>query len=136
MEPQQIAQAIFSNNPKEPNTIKLGLDESDNEYVFELMLNILLEGIYVKFGTNFNIKSLTIEVITLLNEYMKSMGFTISNHQDKEGHCYCKLDRSRDRYGFSIDKHQLRKNEFIERKKLTDYYINIGESQLNFDFYY
>lgn len=134
MEPAQIAEKIFSVEPKEPKTIRLGLEEADHEYVFELMLNILLEGIFVKYGEGFKPEYLTVEVLSTLNEYMKSMGFIVNKHFDKGGHAYCNFNIENPRI-FSIDKHQLRKNQIIERNKLTDYYIDLGEFQLNFDYF-
>lgn len=134
MEPAQIAEKIFNENPKKPNTIQLGVDEIDDEYVFELLLNILLEGIFVKYGDEFKPDYLTIDKLEKLNEYMKSMGFTVKKHYNKSGHAYCRFNEENPRI-FSIDRHQLRKNQIIKREKITDYYIDLGEFQLNFDHY-
>ena len=130
---QDISKQIFSIPPKPPNTIRLGLEEGDNEYIFQTILTILLEGMYVKFGKDFNINELTPEILIHLNEYMKSMGFIITKYNDKEGHCYCNFNKGNP--PFIMDVHQVRKNEIIERVKLSEYYINLGESQLNFDYF-
>ena len=46
--PKSIAENIFSNDPSEPNTNQLILEEGDNEFVFEILVNILLEGLKLK----------------------------------------------------------------------------------------
>lgn len=46
--PKSIAENIFSSPPDNPNTKQLLLDEADNEFVFEILINILLEGLKVK----------------------------------------------------------------------------------------
>jgi hypothetical protein len=136
----EIAKKIFMNDPKAPFTIRLGLEEVDHEYVFQIILNILLEGLYIKFGSNFDIGQLNVDILCHLNQYMNSMGFQLNKHADKEGHCYCDLiklnNQGSEKYIFVVNKHQLVKNDMIERKNLTEYYINIGEAQLNFSFYY
>lgn len=129
---QDIARQIFSTDPKQSHTVRLGLEEIDNEYIFQTLLNILLEGLYVKFGDGFDINNLTPEILIHLNEYMKSMGFIITKHINKEGRSYCNFNKNRPRV-FIMDVHQVRKNEIIEREKLSEYYIDLGESQLNFD---
>lgn len=137
---EDIAKFVFSTEPKQENTIKLIPDEADLEYIFEMILNLLLEGLYILYGSNFDIQQLNTEIISRLNEYMKSMGFIMEYHTTKGGHCYCDLKKLMDDgkpYVFFIDRHQKRKNEFIERKKLTDYYVNLGNgAQLNFSFCY
>lgn len=131
-----IAEYIFSKEPTLPGTIQLGMDETDHEYVFQTLLNILLEGLYVLFGSDFTMTDLTPELLQLLNQYMKSMGFIVNKHLDKEGHCYCDIAQKETgldkRYVFLVNKHQLRKNQIIIRKNLTEYYVNIGQCQLHF----
>ena len=129
---QEIAKQIFANPPKPPHTIRLGLEEVDNEYVFQTLLTILLEGLVIKFGSEFDINKLSPEILIHLNEYMKSIGFIITKHTGKDGCCYCNFNVNNPRI-FGMDVHQVRKNEIIEREKLSEYYINLGDSQLNFD---
>jgi len=135
--PEHIAKFVFYDEPKVARSINLQLEEGDNEYVFQLILNVLLEGLYIKYGSEFDINQLNDDILHKLNEYMKSIGFSLKRHANKQGHCYCKIVRINleKPYMFVVDKHQKQKNDFIERKNLTDYYIDLGNSQLNFTHY-
>lgn len=44
--PKDIAIAIFSEEPKPKKSIQFLSDEADHEYIFEVLLTILFEGIY------------------------------------------------------------------------------------------
>ena len=130
---KDIAMQLFSGLPKGPCTIQLSFEEVDNEYIFQTLLTILLDGLYIIYGENFDINNLTPEIIIHINEYMKSIGYIITKYINKEGHCYCTFRKGI--IPFIIDKHQYEKNRIIERNKISEYYINLGKYQLNFDFY-
>lgn len=46
--PKSIAENIFLSDPKPPNSNQLLLSEYDNQYVFEILINIFLEGLRLK----------------------------------------------------------------------------------------
>lgn len=77
---------LFSENPKKENTIKLELDPSKKDihiglHIFQELLMIFTSGIKYLFSDeneNVNITFLKKEDIDLMNQYFKSMGFTIN----------------------------------------------------------
>ena len=68
--PKSIAENIFLNEPDVPNTKQLILEECDNEFVFEILINILLEGLKLKkyFNEDNLKKSKIINFVELYNE--------------------------------------------------------------------
>lgn len=81
---KQIAQLIFSKPPT--SNLSLTLDEADNEYVFEILLNIFLEGLmiknYISFDkSNFGSLNITTDQFIELNQYFNSFGFKINCDQ-------------------------------------------------------
>jgi len=76
---------LFSEPPKEKNSIKLELDPSKKEihiglHIFQELLMIFTAGIKYLFSKNekVDITTLTEEDISLMNRYFESMGFTIN----------------------------------------------------------
>jgi hypothetical protein len=76
---------LFSEKPKEPNTIKLELDNNKDIKIglniFQELLMIFTEGIKYLFSCGndkVDVSSLTIEDIDLMGKYFKSMGFKIN----------------------------------------------------------
>ena len=76
--PEDIAKILFSKEPQAKNTCQLLLDQVDNEYIFELLLNILLNGIDILFGKDINLDDVNEGSISLLNLYMESLGYKLS----------------------------------------------------------
>jgi hypothetical protein len=86
----QLAQQIFSKPFQPPCTIMLELDAKENDQeiptrtaseaqtVFEVLANILLFGIRVKYGENQNPKKLNEKQILEMKGYMQSMGFDVT----------------------------------------------------------
>ena len=76
---------LFSEQPKEPNTIKLELDNKGKDIkiglnIFQELLMIFTSGIKYLFSNGcdtVDISSLTIEDIDLMGKYFESMGFKI-----------------------------------------------------------
>lgn len=76
---------LFSNPPKEKNTIKVELDHSKKDihiglHIFQELLMIFTSGIKYLFSDiheKVNITLLKKEDINLMNQYFESMGFTI-----------------------------------------------------------
>tara|TARA_B110000967_G_C18813089_1_gene524674 strand:- start:418 stop:861 length:444 start_codon:yes stop_codon:yes gene_type:complete len=76
---------LFSEKPKEPNTIKLELDNNKDIKIglniFQELLMIFTEGIKYLFSCGndkVDVSSLTIEDIDLMGKYFESMGFKIN----------------------------------------------------------
>lgn len=86
----ELAERIFSVNPYPPCSIglELDIDASSNDSseissektqtVFEILANILLCGIKIKYGEHQDPKRLNEKQIETLQAYMRSLGFTIS----------------------------------------------------------
>lgn len=89
----ELAERIFSMNPYPPCSIGLELDIDNNpngpdtsntpssektQTVFEILANILLCGIKIKYGEQQDPKRLNQKQIETLQAYMQSMGFNVS----------------------------------------------------------
>ena len=88
----EIAAKIYSKPPQQPCTIELGLAESDaangdvNERVFvlfEILLELLLEGIKVKFGEGKSPAHLTVAETEEIGRYVQSYGFVMIIRSDE-----------------------------------------------------
>jgi hypothetical protein len=113
---------LFSEKPKEQNTIKLELSDNVENlqiglHIFQELLMIFTSGIKYLFGNGdetVNITILTEEDINLMNQYFKSMGFKITIEI------------------FTI-------GEYLNNMKLPNYFINkelIEKETILRDFYY
>ena len=112
---------LFSEQPKEKNSIKLELNSKDKDIkiglmIFQELLMIFTAGIKYHFSEDekVDITKLTKENIKLMNEYFASIGFTIS------------IDV------FSIE-------EYLTNMKLPNYFLNqdlIEDDTLLKDIYY
>ena len=75
---------LFSEKPKDPNTIKLELDNNIDIKIglniFQELLMIFTSGIKYLFGENdkVDISSLSVDDIHLMGKYFESMGFKIN----------------------------------------------------------
>jgi len=99
--PIEIANKLFSTNPKEPFTYNILAypDMNDNIYIFEILMTILMEGLAKlsdKF-TNIDLTKFTKDNILILNPWFKSIGFNlyveVFNKVDKHLYedYYCKI---------------------------------------------
>lgn len=80
----KLAEKIFTYEPLQNNSIQLVLDESDSQYVSELLFNLLNEGIKIMFNKNIRemlIGEITEENISIINERFKAICFKV--HVDK-----------------------------------------------------
>lgn len=82
--PDDFINFIFSNKPKEKNSVKLELGPCENNikiglHIFQELLMIFTEGSKYLFGkeNKVDITKLCKEDIHLLNEYYESFGFTL-----------------------------------------------------------
>lgn len=131
---EDLAMYIFSNPPKGPLSIQIQLTEADPEYVFQLLLNTLLEGLYILYGNIFDFTVMNDFVFDLLNSYMNSFGFEIEKSNSHNNKPYCKLGRiygvDKKPYKFLITKEHFQNQQ--QRHYLHDFYIDTGEFLLNF----
>ena len=86
-----LVEKIFSKPPEEKNSIQLQLDYADNEYIFQLLLNILLSAI--KFKGYSSINELNNNQLIELKSYFNSFGFdiitsNINNINEYNYYCY------------------------------------------------
>lgn len=87
--PEQIAEALFTHEPKEPWSCQMLANpgEASVTHLFEILLIILVKGIEVLSGdlNKADLSNLTSEHITNLNPWIKSLGFTVKVESlDKE----------------------------------------------------
>lgn len=79
--PEGIAHNIFTKEPQSPCSCQLVSEESgmDTTYLFEILLIILMEGLELFTGdlSKANLDGLTLDHITSLNPWFKSLGFNI-----------------------------------------------------------
>lgn len=87
--PKEIAQFIFSDMPNDTiNKLQLIENDIDCEYIFQILINILLEGIEIKGYLYKNFISQ--DDIYILNQYMNSLGFTLHMKSfDSSNNIYC-----------------------------------------------
>lgn len=76
--PEKLAETIFSQTPRKKNSCQLLLDQADHEYIFELLLKTVASGINVLYGDKAEISQITSDIKVLLNEYIESIGFTLT----------------------------------------------------------
>ena len=82
--PDEFTIFLFSEKPKDPNTIKLELDNNIDIKIglniFQELLMIFTAGIKYLFGENdkVDISSLSVDDIHLMGKYFESMGFKIN----------------------------------------------------------
>lgn len=128
---EDIAKYIFTLEPKNPNSIQLLSDEVDNEYIFEMLLNLLLEGLYILYGNTFNISDLNENILMKLNTYFHSIGFSIQAFSDKKEDCFCHVIKT------DFEKPFIFVLNFNNKtyNNLSDYYVDLGDTQLNFKFF-
>lgn len=74
--PVEIAQAIFSKSSSGPRSIQLGLEEADCEYIFEILINMFLEGMLIKGYIDQEIH-LTSNNLIKMKEYFRSFFFDV-----------------------------------------------------------
>nr|QBK88376.1 MAG: hypothetical protein LCMiAC01_00400 [Mimivirus LCMiAC01] len=81
LSPENIANKIFNNDPKEPCSCQLIAPGSDGDltYVFEVLLTILMEGFAILSGdiTTIPLDSFSENSIMALNPWIQSMGLNL-----------------------------------------------------------
>ena len=74
-----LARVLFGADPKEECSVDISLDEVDTAYVFELLLNLLFEGLDIVYGglNNVDIGKINGDRILALNPWFKSVKFRV-----------------------------------------------------------
>lgn len=110
--PEKLAETIFSKPPKEPNSCQLLLDETEDVYVFELLLKTLAAGIDVLYGDKADIANIDNKIDMLLRDYMASLGFLLNIDvvtKEEDQHKLLFTDITKDKYYC-----QIKLNDFPE----------------------
>lgn len=131
----KIARFIFNDEPRPVKSFQIQTDEADNEYTFQLVISLLLEGLTVLYGTEFDINLLTDSIFVKLNEYLNSFGFTLQKHFGKAEQSYCRIDRNpfTNKYLFVIPAEKVTEMNEI-KENLSDYMIDLGDFQLSINY--
>ena len=86
--PEDIAQVLFSQDPKEPFIYKIVAEKelADSLYIFEILMIILMEGLDILTGdlSKANLANLTCDHIMALNPWFHSLCFTIKSVEQYE----------------------------------------------------
>ena len=128
LEIADIARIVFTPNSR--GNIGLITDASDGEYVFEMLSNLLIEGLYCLYGTALNIDNINDHMFVTLCECMNRVGFSIHKHYTKKDDSYarilkCSLENNRP-YVFVLTGINVPNNE------LASYYVDAGNFQISF----
>lgn len=80
--PKGIARVIFTEEPAPALSKQLILEEGDNEIIFEILLNIFLEGLVIKkcinkLNSNKYRLAITEDMFVKFKQYFRSLGFDI-----------------------------------------------------------
>jgi len=109
--PKDIAKILFNDVYKSKNSINLNLNETDLEYIFQVIVNIYIEGLLIRnyvFIKNGEIKfNLDKSNINIMNHYMNSIGFNSfmeinSFDETIYQHRYCSI-KGNDKIDFLIN---------------------------------
>ena len=160
--PQKIANKLFSEDPKEPLSQIISLDNNDNidaSLIFEMMITIFMEGLETIFDDlkKANLTLVNKNLLMKLNPWFWSMGFSLSidnvNKNDKDkydtNNRYCKIIINNDDYGFifklnNIDKsyHFLINKDYVHgcdinnvEQLFADFHIKNEVYKIGFTFY-
>jgi len=103
--PRELAYLIFKSDPRPPLSNQLYLDETDNEFIFQVLLNIFLNGLLIKESlirkTPENKYSLvmTEDMFIKFKLHFRSIGFDI-NYKVKEFNEYVSLTDDDYKYSY------------------------------------
>lgn len=163
--PEQIAEKLFTSEPKPPCSCSLVTEEEatlDLTWWFEILVIILLEGLNILTGnlSDANLDNLTTEHITLLNPWFQSLGFKIkvksydkTDEDDKQFYSkyYCRVIlRDKLQETFFIMKNVSKNYHFVlngscleenrQKTSISDLYMifqnNVNVFKINFEFHY
>jgi hypothetical protein len=164
LSPQEIANRLFSEDPKKPMSQMISIDPETDEQldaslIFEMMITILMEGletIFVDLKTA-DLSILDKSLLMKLDPWFWSVGFSLSvdvvdktdrQAYDTEGR-YCKIILNNDDYGFifrlkNVDKsyHFLINPQYVNgcplddiNELFADFHINQKVYKIGFKFY-
>ncbi len=97
--PAEIGKQLFSMPCKPPNSFQLITEEADSEYVFQILLNIFLEGLIVRGHVDLLSESkveLLPKDLKVIQEYMQSVCFNVEVEtkpmtEDEDTDYYCQI---------------------------------------------
>lgn len=117
--PENIAAALFNQEPKDPLTCRLVAESDivDSVWLFELLITIFMEGMEIIIGdlSIADLKNLSMQHIIALNPWFHSLGFNISVDIWNKGE---DLEEYKDYYCKIIVKDKI--NEIIFEHKNVD----------------
>jgi hypothetical protein len=132
--PESVAQKIFSESVAPPCSNQLQLDEADNEYIFEMLISIFMEGVETKFGNlkQLDVSLLSTDTLMSLAPYVLSLGFKMNVKilpKEDATNYYCRilLNNEDNMYYFllkSLEKNYtfvINNKKDIKRDNLKDY---------------
>lgn len=125
LSPKEIAIKLFSNEPKEPCSIFIYSDDADLELIFQILVTVLMEGIFTIYSeSKLNLKNFDNTISNLkpfLDTYINSLGFSfnmktydLEDSKNYDGY-YCiiklkdnyplefELAKNKENYTFSIN---------------------------------
>lgn len=130
MSPQDIAKKIFTEEPKKPLTNVIGVENSpDMSFVYEILLNILLEGLdlVTEDLNNYDYDNFNEKSILFFNPWFYSMGFTICVKKYHKS----EIDKYKDYYCKTITKNKEYENYFIMKNLNNNYHFMINPKYMN-----
>lgn len=73
---ETLAKKIF-NSDNDKIDIQLDNINGDDVYIFQLLINIIMNGIYIIYGENFDIKLFSEEIVTKLNKWLSKINYKV-----------------------------------------------------------
>lgn len=140
--PEQIAEALFSEDPKDPNSFQILArpdtnNAEDMTYIFEILVTIMLEGLeYLSGGdlNNFEIDDFNEDYIETLGPWFNSICFNVKVEvfdQSKMYKCkkyYCKTIIKNEQTEHIFKQNNIDKNyHFLLNGKYEEYNKNLIE---------
>lgn len=99
--PEDIAQSLFTQDPRDPNSCQIVTDQNDIDvtYLYEILITILLEGLEILSSgiDTVDLNTFTSDHITSLNPWLKSIGYKVkvvekdAQDYDQYQEYYCRV---------------------------------------------
>jgi hypothetical protein len=122
----ELARTIFTTT--EPLKIGIIVDDASGEYLFEMISNLLIEGLYVLYGRDFDVTKCDKHIFLKIQEALACVGFSVHKHTTKKDVAYARIAKiNREHpYVFVLTHHPISSN------KLSEYFMDMGDYQLSF----
>lgn len=80
LDPENIAQILFTKEPGPEKSIGIFVDDSDAVYIFEVLITIYMEGMMILFNNlnNVDLNLMSIEHLIALRPWFKCLGFILN----------------------------------------------------------